>query len=642
MSKNNCQEVQNTVKVFVDADRELGPISPALYGVNHRYFNHGVGMWDAEKGEAKSVFDEIYSKIGFKSLRYPGGTVGNTFDWKVSLGPPEQRKNVVHGHKNNLSPQATDFGVDEAARFCEKHGTEMVYVYNMANGSAQDAANLVEYLNAPDDGKHPWAALRTQNGHREPYNVKYFEMGNEMFFRGQRYWLAGKSDKPYQEVYAHGGTISFEDQGVVFPDDWRQSAAVSNGSVCQVRFIRFAPIVEGSAEIFVNGEKWTGVKDLSAHGKENVYHIDDESGKITFGDGLNGNIPPSGYGITANYVIRHEGFVDFYAAMKAVDPTINILPCLEDSAFLDAMGSEHLYDGIAMHPYVWRMPKGISIEDYHDNIMQTTERNAYMMKELMESVRKRVGDERFEKMKFPCTEYGILANCAPVDHYLLSLDHGLFIARSFINFMEINVPFASKHCLIDYQAGDSLGPGEQAVIGQEPDFLVTATARVFEMFIHMFGNTRVLSVTPDAPVKQINNKEYLDALKMTGGVNIVNENDKDNIWITHYAQEHMETDGLLGILKVGASRDDDGNLYIMAINCDREDEISAVIDISGFPEETEGEVWVLNGPDYLSFNTLESPDTVSIHKHTIRKTENRLELLLPAHSVTAVKLYKTS
>jgi len=48
-------------------------------------------------------------------------------------------------------------------------------------GNEQDAADLVEYLNAPNDGKHPWAEKRAVNGHAEPYGVKYFEMGNEVF-----------------------------------------------------------------------------------------------------------------------------------------------------------------------------------------------------------------------------------------------------------------------------------------------------------------------------------------------------------------------------------------------------------------------------------------------------------------------------
>ena len=49
----------------------------------------------------------------------------------------------------------------------------------------QDAADLVEYLNAPQ-GSHPnggtaWADVRAKNGHPEPYGIRYFEIGNEMY-----------------------------------------------------------------------------------------------------------------------------------------------------------------------------------------------------------------------------------------------------------------------------------------------------------------------------------------------------------------------------------------------------------------------------------------------------------------------------
>ena len=43
----------------------------------------------------------------------------------------------------------------------------------------QHLANLVEYLNAPATPEHPWAMKRAEWGHKEPYGVKYFELGNE-------------------------------------------------------------------------------------------------------------------------------------------------------------------------------------------------------------------------------------------------------------------------------------------------------------------------------------------------------------------------------------------------------------------------------------------------------------------------------
>ena len=49
-----------------------------------------------------------------------------------------------------------------------------------------DAADLVEYCNAPNNGSNPnggtdWAAVRAQNGHPQPYGVRLFEIGNEPY-----------------------------------------------------------------------------------------------------------------------------------------------------------------------------------------------------------------------------------------------------------------------------------------------------------------------------------------------------------------------------------------------------------------------------------------------------------------------------
>lgn len=98
--------------------------------------------------------------------------------------------------------------------------SEIVYVYGFGRGSAQDAADLVEYLNAPA-GSNPgggvaWADIRKENGHAEPYNVRYFEIGNENNQPGtdgttsQQYWMIGTQDA--EKAYVEGGVASFTKQ----------------------------------------------------------------------------------------------------------------------------------------------------------------------------------------------------------------------------------------------------------------------------------------------------------------------------------------------------------------------------------------------------------------------------------------------
>src|SRR3712207_7512877 len=49
----------------------------------------------------------------------------------------------------------------------------------MGTGSIDEAQAWVEYCNGTGDTY--WANLRRGNGHEEPYNVRYWGLGNEMY-----------------------------------------------------------------------------------------------------------------------------------------------------------------------------------------------------------------------------------------------------------------------------------------------------------------------------------------------------------------------------------------------------------------------------------------------------------------------------
>jgi alpha-N-arabinofuranosidase len=76
-------------------------------------------------------------------------------------------------------------------------------------------------------------------------------------------------------------------------------------------------------------------------------------GAISFGDGVHGAIPPKGSKVTVSYTSGpHQGFVDFYRAIKAVNPIIKVCASIHDESFIRIMGAQHVYDCIQQQPRV--------------------------------------------------------------------------------------------------------------------------------------------------------------------------------------------------------------------------------------------------------------------------------------------------
>ena len=144
-----------------------------------------------------------------KFMRFPGGCVvhgggdgfWDTYRWKTTIGPKEQRKSL----KNTWGyHQSMGLGYFEYFQFCEDLGMEPVPILPCgvscqgANGGwglwptqAQDvvpmsemdewvaeAIDLIEWANG-DPATNKWAKMRADAGHPAPFNLKYLGLGNE-------------------------------------------------------------------------------------------------------------------------------------------------------------------------------------------------------------------------------------------------------------------------------------------------------------------------------------------------------------------------------------------------------------------------------------------------------------------------------
>lgn len=121
-------------------------------------------------------------------LRWPGGGYVAQYDWRWGIGKQEERRRWDHWMWMDYDQNC--FGTDEFIRFCREINTEPIIVVSVAferpesehDAILNNALNWLRYCNEPATGE--WGAKRAANGHPEPYNVKYWEIDNEMWEMG--------------------------------------------------------------------------------------------------------------------------------------------------------------------------------------------------------------------------------------------------------------------------------------------------------------------------------------------------------------------------------------------------------------------------------------------------------------------------
>ncbi len=219
--------------IVIDLAGETKPFNKALLGTN-------VPAWLGRERTSNDTFIDRTLAAGVTMLRLPGGSWSNYYEWL-----PCEQENICPWDWGVLTP--TDF-----ITLINTTELEAMYTVNV-NGTAKEAAALVAFFNGAVGDETvigvdvlgqdwgtvgDWAQLRSEHGNPDPINIRYWEVGNEIY--------AGKQDM---------------------------------GTDCT--------------------QSW---------GWEDVWTCDGTEYVLGIGEGEN----------------RKEGFLEFVAAMKAVDPSILI------------------------------------------------------------------------------------------------------------------------------------------------------------------------------------------------------------------------------------------------------------------------------------------------------------------------------
>lgn len=139
---------------------------------------------------------QMLADMSPRFMRFPGGcfvegqnSPDNAFRWKRTIGPVEQRE----GHLNvNWGYRTSDgIGFHEFLQLSEDLGAKPLFVvnvgiwhggctpYDQLDGWIEECLDALEYANG--DVTTRYGRMRAENGHPEPFNLQYIEIGNENY-----------------------------------------------------------------------------------------------------------------------------------------------------------------------------------------------------------------------------------------------------------------------------------------------------------------------------------------------------------------------------------------------------------------------------------------------------------------------------
>ncbi|KDR71905.1 hypothetical protein GALMADRAFT_253689 [Galerina marginata CBS 339.88] len=173
--------------IRIDPARIIDEVDPRIYSgfTEHmgRCIYGGIydpgnenGLADEKTGFRKDVLDALKA-LKIPIVRYPGGNFVSTYRWQDGIGPRDLRPR--RPELAWLTEESNQFGTDEFIQWCRELGAEPFICLNMGTGTMEDALAWVEYCNSSSNTFY--ANLRRKNGHAEPYGVKYWALGNEVY-----------------------------------------------------------------------------------------------------------------------------------------------------------------------------------------------------------------------------------------------------------------------------------------------------------------------------------------------------------------------------------------------------------------------------------------------------------------------------
>src|SRR5512134_1850149 len=178
-----AEQALTTARIKIDLDRTIGEVDPLLFGnfAEHlgRMIYGGIYEEGSPLSDANGFRTDVLQAVrdlNVTILRWPGGNFCSGYNWKDGVGPKDQRPARPELAWNDV--ESNRFGTDEFLRYAAAIKTEPYICVNLGLGTIDDARHWVEYTNGTQNTY--WVNQRRKNGREQPWNVKYWALGNEI------------------------------------------------------------------------------------------------------------------------------------------------------------------------------------------------------------------------------------------------------------------------------------------------------------------------------------------------------------------------------------------------------------------------------------------------------------------------------
>lgn len=200
-------------KITINKDRQLGQISKYIYGQFAEHLGRCIyeGLWvgpDSEIPNTNGIRNDVVAAlkaIKVPVVRWPGGCFADTYHWEDGIGPRDNRKKIINTNWGGVV-ENNHFGTHEFFEFLRQIGADAYINGNVGSGTVREMSEWVEYMTF--NGVSPMADLRKANGHEDPWQVKFFGVGNES-------WGCGGNMRPeyYADLYRQYQTFIHDYDG---------------------------------------------------------------------------------------------------------------------------------------------------------------------------------------------------------------------------------------------------------------------------------------------------------------------------------------------------------------------------------------------------------------------------------------------